>query len=461
MAAKITKINVTNDKISARGGLPLFLRYIEKIRLYTLISNKLLSMIVIHSKGLKLQQFLKQIFAFFIDGTDMSMSSFDSKKKDEGYAALLENKTTELASSQQIKRFFIKLSIIPNSIYCTILHELFIWRLLIEKPAIIELGIDTMVMDNDTSKKREGNETTYKQVKGFQPLHICWGSLLIDVTFRKGSAHSNHGSDYTERVRAVVELIRKRYSKDVPIVICADSGFADQKAYTVFEQDLKIHYITTSKIYADVKEYADELPTDDFGKFHKNKAIWHFVEFGNKLKSWNKFRRCILTKLCRDENGQYIVGFEKPDSLIYTNIGISKVADDKLRAAGGEKYFEAQTIIQKSHERGADELIHRSLKELATKEQLPFQKFGMNRSYYFMLVITHFIFETYKRDITPDIIPITIYPSTFRRKLIDFAAKMTTHARDIILCVTQSVFETINIIDLWQRCQAPPKIQLV
>jgi len=461
MNSNITKIGVTNDKITARGGLPLFLRYIERIDLYMLISHKLLPSVVIHGKGLKLQQFLKQIFAFFIDGTNMSISGFDSRKTDEGYAALLENKTNELASSHQIKRFFSKLSIIPNTIYCRILHELFVWRLNIEKPTIIELGIDTMVMDNDTSDKREGNEPTYKQVKGFQPLHISWGAFLIDVLFRKGSAHSNHGTDYTDRVRDIVKLIRKRYSKNVPIVLFADSGFADQKAYAIFEEELKIHYVTTSKIYPDVKEYAQELPNEVFEKYGKNKAIWNFVEFGNKLKSWNKFRRCILTKLHRDENGQYIMGFEKPDTLIYTNIGINKEIDDKLRAAGGEQYFKTETIIQKSHERGAYELIHRSLKELATKEQLPFKLFGMNRSYYFLLVITHFIFETYKRDITPDVIPITVYPNTFRRKLIDFAAKLTVHARNITLCVTKTVFETIKIIDLWQRCQAPPKIQFV
>ncbi len=461
MGANITKIGITNDKITARGGLPLFLRYIERIDLYVLISSKLLPSIVIHSKGLKFQQFLKQMFAFFIDGTDMSISGFDSRKTDQGYAALLEEKSAELASSHQIKRFFSKLSIIPNSIYCRILHELFIWRLHIEKPAIIELGIDTMVMDNDTSKKREGNEPTYKKVKGFQPLHISWGSLLIDVLFRRGSAHSNHGTDYTDRIRAIVELIRTRYSNDVPIVIFADSGFADQKAYAIFEEDIKIHYVTTSKIYGDVKEYANELPSGVFGKFGKNKAIWLFVEFGNKLKSWNKFRRCILTKLHRNEDGQYVMGFEKPDSIIYTNIGMNNEMDDKLRAAGGDHYFKTETIIQKSHERGADELIHRSLKELATKEQLPFKSFGMNRSYYFLLVITHFIFETYKRDITPDVIPITVYPNTFRRKLIDFAVKLTSHARNITLCVTKTVFETINMIDLWQRCQDPPKIQFV
>ena len=133
------------------------------------------------------------------------------------------------------------------------MHALFIWRLRVDKPSIIELGIDTMVMDNDGAKKREGCETTYKRKKGFQPLHICWGPFLIDVLFRKGSAHSNNGTDYVDRVKAIVQLIRKRYSGDIPIIICSDSGFADQKAFEYFEQSLGIHYITTSRIYEDVK----------------------------------------------------------------------------------------------------------------------------------------------------------------------------------------------------------------
>ena len=219
MNSKITKLGVTNDKISARGGISLYLRYIQNIKLFGLMSVTFTSFIVISSKGLQLQQFLKQILAYFIDGTDMSISGFDRKKNDKGYAALLESQKCDMASSHQIKRFFIKFIFIKDGIYNKILHELFIWRLLIENPKIIILGIDTMVMDNDDSKKREGNEPTYKKKKGFQPLHICWGPFLIDVLFRKGSAHSNHGTDYTDRVKAVVELIRKRYSKEVPIII--------------------------------------------------------------------------------------------------------------------------------------------------------------------------------------------------------------------------------------------------
>jgi hypothetical protein len=247
MKTKITKIRATNAKISSRGGLALFLRYIANIKLYELIGSFFLLKIVFGGKGLSLQEFLKQIFAYFMDGTDMSISGFDKKKTDKGYASVLENIETDMASSHQIKRFFLKLSIIPNSLYCKILHALFIWRLKIELPKIIFLGIDTMVLDNDDSKKKECCEVTYKKKKGFQPLHITWGPFLIDVLFRNGKAYSNHGTDYTDRVKAIVELIRERYSCDVPIILCADSGFADQKAFDYFDT-INVHFVTTRRI---------------------------------------------------------------------------------------------------------------------------------------------------------------------------------------------------------------------
>jgi len=114
MSSKITKLGVTNDKISARGGISLYLRYIQNIKLFGLMSVNLTSLLVINSKGLQLQQFIKQMLAFFIDGTDMSISGFDRKKRDKGYAALLENHASDMASSHQIKRFFIKFILIKD-----------------------------------------------------------------------------------------------------------------------------------------------------------------------------------------------------------------------------------------------------------------------------------------------------------------------------------------------------------
>lgn len=129
MKTKITKIRATDEKISSRGGLTLFLRYIENIKLYELISSVVLLKIIFHSKGLGLQQFLKQMFAYFIDGTDMTISGFDKKKKDKGYASVLENTDDEMASPHQIKRMFAKFIVMPNVLYNRILHELFMWRL--------------------------------------------------------------------------------------------------------------------------------------------------------------------------------------------------------------------------------------------------------------------------------------------------------------------------------------------
>ncbi len=457
---RINKIRPTDEKISSRGGLSLFLRYVENIKLYSLMINVITVQIIFGKKGLGLQQFIKQILAYFIDGTNMSMTGFDTKKTDKGYASILENTPKEMASSHQIKRMFRKFVIIPNIVYNKILHELFIWRLKIEKPKIIKLGGDTMVLNNDNSKTKEGCEPTYKQKKGFQPLHINWGPFLIDVLFRKGSAHSNHGTDYTDRVQVIVNLIRKRYSSVVPIILCSDSGFSDQKAFQHFD-DIYIHYITTSRIYQDVREFAELVPSEQYQKLHKNKLIWKLFEFGTKRGTWDKFRRAIFTTLCCDDKGQYLLdlGDKRSDNLIITNIGTNEVADQRLKDAGFENYLQAKNIVKLSHQRGCDELIHRSIKELATKEQLPFKTMGMNRAYYFLLVISHFIFETYKRDITKDVLSISSYPNTFRRNLIDFAGKITSGSGYIFLNVPRTIFEKFKINDLWEKCQSPTVIQ--
>ena len=154
----------------------------------------------------------------------------------------METEPEKSASSHQIKRFFRRFikSKKGSEIFRNILAELFIWRLKIEKPEYIILGIDTMVLDNDDAVAREGVEVTYKKKKGFQPLHITWGSFLVDVIFRKGSAHSNHGNDFIESVERIVKLIRERYSSDIPIILAADSGFFDQKAFEYFEDTIKI-----------------------------------------------------------------------------------------------------------------------------------------------------------------------------------------------------------------------------
>jgi hypothetical protein len=44
------------------------------------------------------------------------------------------------------------------------------------------------------------------------------------------------------------------------------------------------------------------------------------------------------------------------------------------------------------------------------------------------------------------------YPTTVRRKLIDFAGKLIHTGRRIILKVSQYIYERLNISLLWERC---------
>jgi hypothetical protein len=173
---KISKVEITDQKITGRGGLYFILRYIENTKFYHTYL-KLFENIKKSAKGLSTVQFAKQLFAYFIDGTDMSMKSFDRRKEDAAYAAALENTPDQMASSHQMKRFFSKFIVVGNWIFRKILLELFIWRLHIEQPNIIILFGDTMVLDNDDAKVREAVEPTYKKKKGLSAAATILGSL--------------------------------------------------------------------------------------------------------------------------------------------------------------------------------------------------------------------------------------------------------------------------------------------
>jgi len=87
---KISTVEITKDKMSGRGGLFFFLREVESIGFYSFFENHF-HFLTFSGKELPLIQFTRQMTAFFIDGSDRSMTGFDRHKSDEGYAAILKN----------------------------------------------------------------------------------------------------------------------------------------------------------------------------------------------------------------------------------------------------------------------------------------------------------------------------------------------------------------------------------
>jgi hypothetical protein len=224
---KIKKVDVTKDTLTGRGGMALFVRYLSQVSIYALLLESF-GNLRRSQKGQPVWNVFKQMFCFFYDGTSRHLVYFDQLKRDEGYAAVIENSSEEMIGSHQVKRFFKVFSWVCGGIFRRILKRLFIWRLKIERPEEIELTIDLMILDNDEAVKRHGVEPTYKNVKGFGSLQILWKRKVVDAIFRGGSKHSNAGQTVVNMVTDLVNLIRREYRGDVPIIVRMDSGFFDQ-----------------------------------------------------------------------------------------------------------------------------------------------------------------------------------------------------------------------------------------
>ncbi|MFH1645046.1 MAG: transposase, partial [Candidatus Omnitrophota bacterium] len=354
-----------------------------------------------------------------------------------------------------VKRFFKSFSWVSGKLFRQVLQKMFIWRLKLEKPAVINLTIDTMVLNNDEAEKRHGSEPTYKKVKGFQPIQIIWNGKIIDGIFRGGKKHSNYGKTVINMTRDIVGLIRKEYSATVLIIIRLDSGFLDEKNFVEFDK-LGVGFICTGKMYNVVKEHVENYSNEAWQSYDNGHQEWEYIEFGYRCNSWKQFYRAIYTRPSY-EGEQRLLDFARPDNVILTNIGVNPKVLENCDSQMQNDLLKAEKIIESHHQRGGDELPHRGLKDFGF-EELPFKRFPANSAVYYCMLISFFLFETFKEDVLKDVISIGSYATTVRRTALDFAAKIVETGREIILKVTNTVMNNLRFDHLWQLCQSPPPI---
>jgi len=451
----IDRVEATTDTLTSRGGLALFVRYLDRIGLETPV-GQWFGPLRRSAKGLGVWATFVQVCCFFLDGTSRHLVHFDRLKRDAGYAAVLETTPERLLSSHAVKRFFQAFGWGRIFLFRRLLQRLFLWRLNLAQPAVVILGLDTMVLDNDEALQRVGVEPTYKKVKGFQPLQVTWERFVVDAVFRSGSRHSNHGNTAAKTLRHLVAAIRTHYRAGVPIVVRMDSGFFDQKLFAVLEE-LGVGYIGGGKMYDDLQAYARRLDRGAWTPDRDGRHEWAYFELGNRRQSWAAFRRAIFCRLVADATGQKRLDFARPDTVIYTNLGRGEVLDERLRRAGRADLLAAAGVVAEYHRRGGDELVHRALKEFAA-EELPFRQFRPNAAYYYTLLTAFFLYETFKEDVCGAVVPLTAYPTTLRRTVLDVAAKIVRHAGAIILKVTEPVLHHLHFLSLWARSGAPPRL---
>jgi hypothetical protein len=108
---------------------------------------------------------------------------------------------------------------------------------------------------------------------------------------------------------------------------------------------------------------------------------------------------------------QRLLEFARPLSIYYTNLGRGGEIDQRLTAIGLQHACLAEKIIAEAHSRGADELVHRGLKDFGF-EELPFLRFAPNAAFYCTLLMAFFLFESFKEDVCRDVIPVESYATT-------------------------------------------------
>lgn len=453
---QISEVEKTSERLTGRAGLALFVAYLHSIEIFPLI-DRFFGTIRKSKKGLEVFELFKQVLCFMADGTSRHLTYFDHLAKDQGYAGSIETEIKEMASSHRIKRFFKAFAWTRVYLFRRLLQTLFIWRLKIKNPKVIELGIDTMVMDNDDAKCRHGVKPTYKKKKGFQPLQINWGRLFVDAVFRGGDKHSNHGDTVENMIRHIVVKIRNKYRADVPIIIRMDRGFFDQKIFSLCEK-LNIGYVCGGKLYKDKHAMVEASGDKCWNQFERSdkKDIWEYMEFGSRRGNWKKFRRAFYCRLINNGKQLYLPGC-RPDTVIITNLGQVQQIDELLKQAGAEYSLQPQAIVACYHERGSDELANRALKDFG-HEQLPFKRFAPNAAWYYTMLVGHFLFESFKEDVATPVISVGAYENTVRRKLIDIAGKIVSHSEKITLKVAEACFEHLGLIELFDSCKKAPAI---
>jgi hypothetical protein len=348
------------------------------------------------------------------------------------------------------------LSLFPR--FRNLLRRIFRWRLRQEEPEVVLLNVDTMVMDNDDAEHREGVEPTYKKVKGFQPLQVSWGPHVVDAILRGGSKHGNCGTTVASTLSRLVGLIREVLGPRTPIVVLMDAGFMDDGIFTRLEE-LGVGYVATGKLYDDVCAFAENVPQQGWAPYTNGKVEWEVSAFGDRRGTWRRFRRLIYLRRARDENGQLQLRGMRPETAIYTNLGMGTEVDRMLAEARRADWTAPARIAALSHGRGADELTWRAEKDFGT-EKLPFQRFFSNAAFYYVMLIALNLYEAFKRDACAGAVAPELYPTTFRRRVIDVAGKIVRTGRRVILKVARAACRRLDMARLWRRAAAPPAVPL-
>jgi len=83
-------------------------------------------------------------------------------------------------------------------------------------------------------------------------------------------------------------------------------------------------------------------------------------------------------------------------------------------------------------------------------------RFAPNAAFYYTMLVAFFLFECFKEDVCPEVVPLEAYATTLRQQVIDIAAKIVRPANQVILKVTLVHMAQWQFARLRARSNTPP-----
>ena len=100
-AIKIHSIEETDETLTDRAGLLLFVKYLSGIGIYPII-ERYFGSIRKNKKGIPIRNMFKQLFCYFLDSTSLHLARFGEIKKDRGFRETIENNSESMCPAPQI-----------------------------------------------------------------------------------------------------------------------------------------------------------------------------------------------------------------------------------------------------------------------------------------------------------------------------------------------------------------------
>jgi len=430
---KIKSVEETKDCLTSRAGLAPYANFLNGTKISETL-GELLTHLRKNKKGIVLNDVFFQLFLFFADGSQQSLSAFDNLTKNESWQKLHGCKQN--LNTASLKRILAKINSADIAVLRPLLRRVFQSALKAKNPQKVILFLDSSVYDNDGAKCRTGVKCTYKKIQGYHPINLIWDGMYIDTHFQAGDCSTNQGDVAITMLQKVTPIIRQSLGEDIEIIVRMDSGYYDQKIFRACDE-LKISFICAGKHYSDHKVLGAKH-LDKFDGTYRNKGCaWRYCNFTERRSSWPQemqYRALFLRPV--EENGDALLGLDT--RIILTNLKKADCSDKQ--------------IITYDHSRGADELTHRAAKEFTT-ERMPSLDFNANAFWYTIGIIAFNLFQIFKRNVAS--FSWNAYPNTLRRKLFDLAGKITKHSRAFKLKITRWEMKELDFKGIWQNSLIP------